>query len=62
LRKLPLFGRKAVLQKLITGTAIQFSESFEIDGQEMYEHACSVGLEGCRLQGAGQQVPGWPVE
>jgi bifunctional non-homologous end joining protein LigD len=46
LRKLPLFERKAVLKKLITGTSIQFSESFEIDGQEMYQHACSVGLEG----------------
>jgi ATP-dependent DNA ligase len=46
LRKLPLLERKAVLKKLITGTSIQFSESFEIDGQEMYQHACSVGLEG----------------
>jgi bifunctional non-homologous end joining protein LigD len=46
LRKLPLFERKALLQKLIAGTDIQFSESFEVDGQEMYKHACKTGLEG----------------
>jgi bifunctional non-homologous end joining protein LigD len=28
------------------GTDIQFSESFEVDGPEMYAHACKVGLEG----------------
>jgi bifunctional non-homologous end joining protein LigD len=46
LRKLPLFQRKSMLQKLIAGTDIQFSESFEVDGQEMYKHACKTGLEG----------------
>jgi bifunctional non-homologous end joining protein LigD len=46
LRKLPLFERKALLKKLVTGTAIQFSESFEIEGQEIYKHACKTGLEG----------------
>jgi bifunctional non-homologous end joining protein LigD len=46
LRKLPLFERKGLLQKLIAGTDIQFSESFEVDGQEMYKHACKTGLEG----------------
>jgi bifunctional non-homologous end joining protein LigD len=46
LRKLPVFERKALLKKLITDTGIQFSESFELDGHEMYEHACGVGLEG----------------
>jgi bifunctional non-homologous end joining protein LigD len=46
LRKLPLFERKAILKKLITGTRVQFSDSFEIDGKEMYEHACKLGLEG----------------
>jgi bifunctional non-homologous end joining protein LigD len=25
---------------------VQFSESFEVDGREMYQHACSLGLEG----------------
>ena len=46
LRKLPLFQSKELLKKLIAGTAIQFSESFEIDGKEMYQHACRTGLEG----------------
>jgi bifunctional non-homologous end joining protein LigD len=46
LRKLPLVERKALLKKLITGTAIQLSESFEVDGGEMYKHACKTGLEG----------------
>jgi bifunctional non-homologous end joining protein LigD len=46
LRKLPLVERKAHLKKLIAGTAIQFSESFELDGAEMFAHACGIGLEG----------------
>ncbi len=46
LRKLPLIERKAHLKKLIAGTAIQFSESFEVDGREMFAHACDIGLEG----------------
>jgi bifunctional non-homologous end joining protein LigD len=46
LRKLPLVERKAVLKKLIEKTPIQFSESFELDGQEMLKHACRVGLQG----------------
>jgi bifunctional non-homologous end joining protein LigD len=46
LRKLPLTERKAVLKKLVAGTAIQFSESFEIDGPQMFAHACKLGLEG----------------
>jgi len=46
LRKLPLHRRKAELKKIIAGTEIQFSESFEIDGHAMFEHACKVGLEG----------------
>lgn len=46
LRKLPLFERKTHLKKLVTGTAIQFSESFEVDGAEMFAHACKIGLEG----------------
>jgi bifunctional non-homologous end joining protein LigD len=46
LRKLPLRARKALLKKLIGNTAIQFSESFAVDGREMFEHACKVGLEG----------------
>ena len=46
LRKLPLVARKAKLRKIISGSNVQFSESFEIDGQSMFEHACKVGLEG----------------
>jgi bifunctional non-homologous end joining protein LigD len=46
LRKLPLMRRKAELKKIIAGTDIQFSESFEIDGQAMFSHACELALEG----------------
>jgi bifunctional non-homologous end joining protein LigD len=46
LRKLPLFERKAQLKKIIAETDIQFSESFEVDGREMYKHACTIGPEG----------------
>lgn len=46
LRKVPLFQRKAELKKIIAGTDVQFSESFEVDGQEMFAHACKLGLEG----------------
>lgn len=35
LRKLPLVGRKAHLKKLIDGTDVQFSDSFEVDGPDM---------------------------
>jgi ATP-dependent DNA ligase len=46
LRKLSLIERTAHLKKLIAKTAIQFSESFEIDGPAMFKHACGIGLEG----------------
>jgi bifunctional non-homologous end joining protein LigD len=46
LRKLPLVERKTHLKQLIAGTAIQLSESFEVDGREMFAHACDIGLEG----------------
>jgi bifunctional non-homologous end joining protein LigD len=46
LRKLPLIERKTLLKKIIAETDIQFSESFEVDGREMYRHACKTGLEG----------------
>jgi bifunctional non-homologous end joining protein LigD len=46
LRKLPLIERKSYLKNLIANTAIQFSDHFEIDGPELYAHACRVGLEG----------------
>ena len=43
LRKLPLTARKALLKKLIDKSDIQFSESFEVDGAEMFKHACKTG-------------------
>src|SRR5258705_8028723 len=46
LRSLPLYERKAVLKKTIADTDVQFSESFDIDGREMYKQACKIGLEG----------------
>jgi bifunctional non-homologous end joining protein LigD len=46
LRKMPLVERKAHLKKLIDKTAIQYSESFAIDGPQLFEHACGIGLEG----------------
>ncbi|MCA1429525.1 non-homologous end-joining DNA ligase [Bradyrhizobium sp. NBAIM16] len=46
LRSLPLVHRKAELKKIIAGTDVQFSESFEIDGRQMFAHACKIGLEG----------------
>jgi ATP-dependent DNA ligase len=46
IRKEPLVRRKAELKKIIAGTDLQFSESFEIDGQAMFEHACGGGLDG----------------
>jgi bifunctional non-homologous end joining protein LigD len=46
LRKLPLFERKALLKKTVAETDIQYSESFEVDGGEMFKHACKTGLEG----------------
>jgi bifunctional non-homologous end joining protein LigD len=46
LRALPLVDRKALLKKTIDKTDIQFSESFEVDGREMFKHACKTGLEG----------------
>jgi bifunctional non-homologous end joining protein LigD len=34
------------LKELVGKTGIQFSESFEVDGREMFKHACKTGLEG----------------
>jgi bifunctional non-homologous end joining protein LigD len=52
LRRLPLIERKTQLKRLVADTAVQFSDSFEIDGQEIYQHACKVGLEGvvCKVR------------
>ena len=64
LRKLPLFERKTELKKIIDGTGIQFSESFEIEGREMFAHACKLGLEGvvskiCDSAYAGGRSNNW---
>lgn len=46
LRAVPLLERKAAMKKVIDGTDVQCSESFEVDGREMFKHACKTGLEG----------------
>ena len=61
-----MIGRKEHLKKIIDGTDVQFSESFEVDGKEMFAHACKVDLEGvvskvrdrCNFSGRGRA----PVE
>jgi bifunctional non-homologous end joining protein LigD len=46
LRELPLIKRKALVKKITAETDIQFRESFDVNGGQMFRHACSVGLEG----------------
>ena len=46
LKQLPLHQRKAMLKSVVADTDIQFSESFEVDGPDMFKHACKTGLEG----------------
>ncbi|HTE34903.1 MAG TPA: non-homologous end-joining DNA ligase [Reyranella sp.] len=46
IRNEPLVRRKAELKKIIGGTDVQFSESFEIEGRDVFAHACKLGLEG----------------
>jgi bifunctional non-homologous end joining protein LigD len=46
LRQLPLDQRKSLLKSIIDGTDIQFSQSFHIDGPQLFKHACKTGLEG----------------
>jgi len=57
LRKLPLTERKALLKKLIDKSDIQFSESFDVDGGEMFKHACKTGLEGVVSKVRNSQYP-----
>jgi bifunctional non-homologous end joining protein LigD len=57
IRKLPLMERKSILQKLIAKTTIQFSESFELDGREMFKHACKTGLEGVVSKARDSRYP-----
>jgi bifunctional non-homologous end joining protein LigD len=46
LRRWPLHQPKAELKKIVAGTDVQFSDSFEIEGRQMLAHACKIGLEG----------------
>lgn len=46
LREEPFFPEKGRTEEDLGGTHIPFSESFEIDGREMFVHACKLGLEG----------------
>jgi bifunctional non-homologous end joining protein LigD len=46
LRRLPLIERKAVLNKLVVDTPIQYSEHFDVAGAELYKRACGAELEG----------------
>jgi bifunctional non-homologous end joining protein LigD len=52
LRKLPLIERKTHLKKIVDGTDLQFSESFEVDGPDMFAHACKVGARGRGVKGS----------
>jgi bifunctional non-homologous end joining protein LigD len=52
LRKLPLIERKKQLTKIVKGSDIQFSESFEIDGKENVRSRLQGRAGGRRLQGA----------
>lgn len=54
LRKLPLDERKALLKKLVAGTAIQFSESVQARLQS--------GAGGRCIEGPRQQVCEWALE
>jgi bifunctional non-homologous end joining protein LigD len=48
LRPLPLQVRRARLRKALRGAdkALRFSEHLEGDGDAVFRHACSLGLEG----------------
>lgn len=47
IRRQPLVERKARLRELVSGQPlIQFSESIEGDGETIFRHVCSMGLEG----------------
>ncbi len=54
--KLPLFERKAQLKKIIAETDIQFSESFEVDGKEMYQARLQDRSRRRRLKGPRQPL------
>jgi bifunctional non-homologous end joining protein LigD len=46
LRQLPLVQRKDLLRKLVAGSHVLYSESFEEEGAQLLKSACAMGLEG----------------
>jgi bifunctional non-homologous end joining protein LigD len=48
LRRMPLIERKQALKEILHGapSALSYVEYLESDGQRMFEHACTMGLEG----------------
>ena len=62
IRKESLARRKAELKKIIGRTDIQFSESFEIEGREMFEHAVQALSRRRGDEGAGQRLCERPRE
>ena len=57
LRQLPLHQRKGLLKSIVDETDVQFSDSFEVDGPDMFEHACKTGLEGIVSKVRGSKYP-----
>ncbi|MGC0326246.1 ATP-dependent DNA ligase [Bradyrhizobium sp. USDA 326] len=43
---MPLLERKTALKALLTGTPIEYSDSFDLDGAELYRRVCAGELEG----------------
>ena len=47
LRQMPLAARREALARLITAPGcIRFSEAFDVEGERLLRHVCSLGLEG----------------
>ncbi|ESX91417.1 RNA ligase family protein [Mesorhizobium sp. LNJC403B00] len=48
LREQPLVKRKAALKKLLTETepTLTYAEHLEVNGKDMFDHACRMGIEG----------------
>jgi len=57
IRKVPLAQRKAELKKIIGGTDVQFSESFEIDGSAMFAQRLQARSRRRRLEGPRWRLP-----
>lgn len=46
LRRLPLVERKAALKALLSGTPVEYSDHFDMDGTELFRRVCAGELEG----------------